>query len=268
GHPLQQPGSRLPHAHEPGPRPRARELPFRGGRGRELGAAVREDLRARGERPPLRHLPRGRRGRAADEFHAAQRHARGGSHHPAREHRRGAALFPEPPGDPARGAARPPLPAGTAGAHRPKDQPAKPTPLHRGPLALLRPRQGDLSMRRLSCLLLAILLSAPLAATAQIRLEGVDLSDEADDATKEKAAGGLGLDLREEGGAEMAAGVKARVTAATRLFDEGNYEAAALGFWEILQDPKAAQAHPRAEYMLGKSLYRMGMYHSALAIFK
>ncbi len=123
-------------------------------------------------------------------------------------------------------------------------------------------------MRRLSCLLLAILLSAPLAATAQIRLEGVDLSDEADDATKEKAAGGLGLDLREEGGAEMAAGVKARVTAATRLFDEGNYEAAALGFWEILQDPKAAQAHPRAEYMLGKSLYRMGMYHSALAIFK
>ena len=30
----------------------------------------------------------------------------------------------------------------------------------------------------------------------------------------------------------------------------------------------AATAHPRAEYMLGKSLYRLGMYHSALAMFK
>lgn len=114
--------------------------------------------------------------------------------------------------------------------------------------------------------LLALIFAASTAG-AQIRLEGVDLSGEAEE-TKEKNAGELGLDLREEGEPVISDGLKARVRAATRLFDEQNYEAAALGFWEILQDPKAASAHSRAEYMLGKSLYRLGMYHSALAIFK
>lgn len=124
---------------------------------------------------------------------------------------------------------------------------------------------------RLGPIVWLLLLSLGLPAGAQIRLEGVDLSDEDEEAmeTEEASGAGLGLDLR--GGDEaptVSEGVRARVAAATRLFDEANYEAASLGFWEILQDPKAAAAHPRSEYMLGKSLYRLGMYHSALAIFK
>lgn len=123
-------------------------------------------------------------------------------------------------------------------------------------------------MRLGSFLLLAALLAAVSPAAAQIRLEGVDLSDDESRETKEESGAGLGLDLRSDEGPQVSAGVKARVAAATRLFDEGNHEAASLGFWEILQDPKASAAHPRAEYMLGKALYRMGMYHSALAMFK
>jgi len=124
-------------------------------------------------------------------------------------------------------------------------------------------------MRVVGRIALVSILAFAHAAQAQIRLEGVDLSDGAEkQETQEGSAGGLGLDLREEAGSTAMDEVEARMRAATRLFEERNYEAAALGFWEILQDPKAASAHSRAEYMLGKSLYRLGMYHSALAIFK
>ncbi|HWV38983.1 MAG TPA: hypothetical protein VN033_10965, partial [Vulgatibacter sp.] len=59
-----------------------------------------------------------------------------------------------------------------------------------------------------------------------------------------------------------------KLDAATRLFREGSFESAALGFHEILQDPGAVDQYPQAEYLLGKSLYRLGMYHSALSVFK
>lgn len=119
-----------------------------------------------------------------------------------------------------------------------------------------------------SALILLFVSLFALPAGAQIRLEGVDLSGEGEKETKEESGAGLGLDLRQGEEPEVSAGLKSRVAAATRLFDEGNYEAASLGFWEILQDPQAAVAHPRAEYMLGKALYRLGLYHSALEIFK
>jgi len=124
-------------------------------------------------------------------------------------------------------------------------------------------------MRVVGRIALVLVLAIAQGAWAQIRLEGVDLSggeDEAAQQKEEESAGSLGLDLRE--GPEVPDEVDVRMRAATRLFEERNYEAAALGFWEIIQDPKAASAHSRAEYMLGKSLYRLGMYHSALAIFK
>lgn len=121
---------------------------------------------------------------------------------------------------------------------------------------------------RLAPFVLLVVLALGLPAGAQIRLEGVDLSGDDEEKVEEESS--LGLDLRggEEEEKVVSQAAKSRVAAATRLFDEQNYEAAALGFWEILQDPKVAPAHSRAEYMLGKSLYRMGMYHSALAIFK
>lgn len=122
---------------------------------------------------------------------------------------------------------------------------------------------------RLAPFALFLVLAFALPVGAQIRLEGVDLSGDDEETTETgETGGGLGLDLRGDDEPVVSDGVKARVAAATRLFDEGNYEAAALGFWEILQDPKASAAHSRSEYMLGKSLYRLGMYHSALEIFK
>ncbi|WP_240475470.1 adventurous gliding motility protein GltC [Vulgatibacter incomptus] len=59
-----------------------------------------------------------------------------------------------------------------------------------------------------------------------------------------------------------------KLDAAMRLFQEKSFETAALGFHEILQDPTAADQHPQAEYLLGKSLYRLGMYHSSLSVFR
>lgn len=59
-----------------------------------------------------------------------------------------------------------------------------------------------------------------------------------------------------------------KLDAATRLFREGTFETAALGFHEILQDTGAVEQYPQAEYLLAKSLYRLGMYHSSLSVFK
>src|SRR5690606_2378842 len=165
-----------------------------------------------------------------------------------REHRRGTALLPEPDGDAPGRASGSRLSDGAPGAERTREEPTESTSLHPGPLLVLRPGAGDVSMRFVGRGALLALILVASTAGAQIRLEGVDLSGEAEE-KKEKNAGELGLDLREEGGPVVSDGLKARVRAATRLFDEQNYEAAALGFWEILQDPKAATAHPRAEYM-------------------
>ncbi len=56
--------------------------------------------------------------------------------------------------------------------------------------------------------------------------------------------------------------------AAKRLFDEGNYEAAALAFQGILEEANAADQHSQARYLLAKSLYRLGLYHSSLQVFQ
>lgn len=146
------------------------------------------------------------------------------------------------------------------------------------------------------------LLIQPAGAGAQISFEGLDLSEEATapakpakqaPATKKApqkkaqpkkqapraekkappaAKGGAaqqptlsfeGLDV---GGQE--GGDRKKIEAATQLFREENYEAAALGFQEILGDPKVAEQHQQAEYLLAKSLYRLGMYHSSLSVFQ
>jgi TolA-binding protein len=46
-----------------------------------------------------------------------------------------------------------------------------------------------------------------------------------------------------------------------------DFAVAAIEFWEIYNNPKAKQFFQAAEYQLGKALYRMGLYHSALKYF-
>ncbi|RMG16842.1 MAG: hypothetical protein D6729_10145 [Deltaproteobacteria bacterium] len=130
----------------------------------------------------------------------------------------------------------------------------------------------------------------PRAARAQMTFEGLDLSDDGEDEGKDDtgkdATGddveiqiggsevsggdetmsfeGMGLDLSDE---EKSAAQRA-LDAAVALYDGENYDAAAVAFYKILQDPKAAEHHQQAEYLLAKSLYKMGLYHSALAYFK
>ena len=48
------------------------------------------------------------------------------------------------------------------------------------------------------------------------------------------------------------------------LFKDGDYEEAALAAAELQQDPAAALD---AQLVLGKSLYRLGLLHSSLAVF-
>src|SRR5690606_10770123 len=190
---------RLPTPHEARPRPRAGRLRFRGRGRRELGTSLREDLRPRGDRPALRYL-RGARGRRdPDAAHAAQHDAGGSESGAAREHRRGAALLPEPDGDAEARAAGPRLSAGAAGADRTRDHLAEPASLHPRAVLVLRPGAGDLNMRVVGRIALVLVLAIAQGAWAQIRLEGVDLSggeDEAAQQKEEESAGSLGLDLR------------------------------------------------------------------------
>jgi hypothetical protein len=55
-----------------------------------------------------------------------------------------------------------------------------------------------------------------------------------------------------------------RLEVAVRQFKEERYQEAALTAYELMQDPKLAELYLEANYLLAKSLYRMGMYHSSL----
>ncbi|MDF1565375.1 MAG: adventurous gliding motility protein GltC [Deltaproteobacteria bacterium] len=55
--------------------------------------------------------------------------------------------------------------------------------------------------------------------------------------------------------------------AAMRLAEKENHDAAAVAFYNMLQDPKMAAFHQQAEYLLAKSLYKKELYHSSLARF-
>ncbi|MFT3841979.1 MAG: adventurous gliding motility protein GltC [Myxococcaceae bacterium] len=58
-----------------------------------------------------------------------------------------------------------------------------------------------------------------------------------------------------------------KLDAASNEFRNENYEAAALQSYDIMTDPKYAGLGTEAQYLLAKSLYRMGLYHSALSQF-
>jgi outer membrane protein assembly factor BamD (BamD/ComL family) len=58
-----------------------------------------------------------------------------------------------------------------------------------------------------------------------------------------------------------------RLEAANASFQRGEYDKAALAAWELMNDPKMAPLQVEAQYLLGKTLYRMGQYHAALGEF-
>lgn len=58
-----------------------------------------------------------------------------------------------------------------------------------------------------------------------------------------------------------------RLEAANASFQRGEYDKAALAAWELMNDPKMAPLQLESQYLLGKTLYRMGQYHSALGEF-
>lgn len=62
-------------------------------------------------------------------------------------------------------------------------------------------------------------------------------------------------------------GDRQRMDAAITQFKDESYEAAALAFFDMSQDPNMAGLAAEAEYWLAKSLYKLGMYHSSLQMF-
>jgi len=58
-----------------------------------------------------------------------------------------------------------------------------------------------------------------------------------------------------------------RLDAANAAFNRGEYDKAALAAWELMNDPKMAPLQIESQYLLGKTLYRMGQYHAALGEF-
>lgn len=98
---------------------------------------------------------------------------------------------------------------------------------------------------------------------------------------QEEDSGGLGLDLTQPEPPKQetktaptmsfdAVDVSGKTADRQRLdiangqFKSKKYELAALTAFELLQDPKMAELASESQYVLAKSLYRMGLYHSSL----
>ncbi|MBJ6763200.1 adventurous gliding motility protein GltC [Myxococcaceae bacterium JPH2] len=99
-------------------------------------------------------------------------------------------------------------------------------------------------------------------------------------ATASSGSGGLGLDLTNDTPKPAAPTMtfdavdvsgktadRQRLDVAVSLFKNDEYEKSAMAAHELLKDPKLAGLHTEARYVLAKSLYRMGLYHSSLGEF-
>jgi tetratricopeptide (TPR) repeat protein len=62
-------------------------------------------------------------------------------------------------------------------------------------------------------------------------------------------------------------GDRQKLDAAVSMFRDERYEQASMAAYELMNDPKLAELHLEAQYVLAKSLYRMGLYHSSLGEF-
>ena len=57
---------------------------------------------------------------------------------------------------------------------------------------------------------------------------------------------------------------RAKLEQAISLFKEEKYEEAGLAAYDVLADPAQGSLHQEARFQMAKSLYRLGLYHSAL----
>ena len=102
-------------------------------------------------------------------------------------------------------------------------------------------------------------LSAPSSAPANQGM-GLDLTSDA----PPKAAPTMSFDTLDVSGKS---GDRQRLDVAISLFKNEEYEKAAMSAFEMLEDPKLAGLHLEARYVMAKSLYRIGLYHSSLGEF-
>jgi len=108
-------------------------------------------------------------------------------------------------------------------------------------------------------------LTAPAAPAAQPESNGgMGLDLTSDTTTAPKAAPTMSFDAVDLTGKS---GDRQRLDVAISLFKNEEYEKAAMSCFEMLQDAKLAGLHMEARYVLAKSLYRMGLYHSSLGEF-
>ncbi|XSF00262.1 adventurous gliding motility protein GltC [Pseudomyxococcus flavus] len=101
--------------------------------------------------------------------------------------------------------------------------------------------------------------AAPPASTGSMGM-GLDLTQEA----PKPAAPTMSFDAVDVSGKTAD---RQRLDVAVSLFKNNEYEKASMAAHELLGDPKLAGLHTEARYVLAKSLYRMGMYHSSLGEF-
>ncbi|MGQ0505648.1 MAG: adventurous gliding motility protein GltC [Myxococcaceae bacterium] len=104
---------------------------------------------------------------------------------------------------------------------------------------------------------------APLPAGGLDLTKPADKADK-DDAKPKKSAPTMTFEAVDVSGKSAD---KQRLDAALNEFKDEQYERAVMSSHELMQDPKLAGLHLDSQYLLAKSLYRMGMYHSALGQF-
>jgi outer membrane protein assembly factor BamD (BamD/ComL family) len=103
----------------------------------------------------------------------------------------------------------------------------------------------------------------------ELPAEGLDLSKPVDTKKKpppsdNKPAPTMTFDAVDVSGKT---GDRQKMDAAITQFKNDAFEPAALAFYEMSEDPKMAGMKVEAEYWLGKSLYKLGLYNSALSMF-
>ncbi len=98
---------------------------------------------------------------------------------------------------------------------------------------------------------------------------GLDLSKTADESKKDdkKPAGSAPTMTFDTVDVAGKTADRQKLDQAANEFRNENYEGAALQAYDLMSDPKYAGLAVESQYLLAKSLYRLGLYHSALAQF-
>jgi tetratricopeptide (TPR) repeat protein len=110
------------------------------------------------------------------------------------------------------------------------------------------------------------------ATDVELPAEGLDLSKTPESKKKPppperveaKPGGAMSFDAVDVAGKT---GDRQKVEGAINQFKSDSFEPAALSFFDMTQDPKMAGNQIEAEYWLGKSLYKLGLYNSSLGMF-